>query len=71
MAQGKITISSIAKLQGWLWDVAVTGFGARRQTNLVHYYISAGQGKATARRCSWWHRPLCADPLRGRLRRNG
>jgi hypothetical protein len=31
MAQGKITISSIAKLQGWLWDVAATGFGARRQ----------------------------------------
>ena len=39
MAQGKITISSVNKLQGWLWDVAVIGFGARRQTNLVHYYI--------------------------------
>src|SRR5215468_748182 len=39
MAQGKITISSINKLDGWLWDVAVIGFGARRQTNLVHYYV--------------------------------
>src|SRR5262245_15980358 len=39
MAVGKITISSINKLNGWLWDVAVMGFGARRQTNLVHYYI--------------------------------
>jgi integrase len=39
MAQGKITISSINKLQGWLWDVGVMGFGARRQTNLVHYYV--------------------------------
>ena len=39
MAQGKITISSINELQGWLWDIAVIGFGARRQTNLVHYYV--------------------------------
>jgi integrase len=39
MAQGKITISSVAKLQGWLWDTTVMGFGARRQTNLVHYYV--------------------------------
>jgi hypothetical protein len=30
MAVGKVTISSINKLQGWLWDTTVTGFGARR-----------------------------------------
>src|SRR6516164_8462865 len=39
MAQGKITISSVAKLQGWLWDPTCVGFGARRQTNHVHYYV--------------------------------
>jgi hypothetical protein len=39
MAVGKITISAINKLQGWLWDTNVMGFGARRQTNLVHYYV--------------------------------
>jgi integrase len=39
MAVGKITLSSIAKLQDWLSDTAVTGFAARRQTNGVFYYI--------------------------------
>jgi integrase len=39
MAVGKVTISSIAKLQGWLWDTAVNGFGARRQTNGCFYYV--------------------------------
>jgi integrase len=39
MAVGKVTISSIAKLQGWLWDISCMGFGARRQTNGVFYYV--------------------------------
>ena len=39
MAVGKVTISSIAKLQGWLCDTHVTGFCARRQTNGVFYYV--------------------------------
>ena len=39
MSVGKITISSINKLQGWLWDPTCVGFGARRQTNHVHYYV--------------------------------
>jgi integrase len=39
MAVGKITLSSIAKLDGWLWDPTCVGFGARRQTNNVHYYV--------------------------------
>jgi len=39
MAVGKVTISSIAKLNGYLWDTHVTGFGARRQTNGVFYYV--------------------------------
>jgi integrase len=40
MAIGKVTISSIAKLDGWLWDTTVVGFGARKQTNKgCHYYI--------------------------------
>jgi hypothetical protein len=29
MATGKVTISSISKLNGWLWDTHVTGFGAQ------------------------------------------
>jgi integrase len=39
MAVGKITLSSINKLQGYLWDSAVQGFGARRQTNGVFFYV--------------------------------
>src|SRR6516225_2868272 len=39
MSVGKVTISSITKLQGWLWDTTCIGFGARRQTNNVHYYV--------------------------------
>jgi integrase len=39
LSVGKITISSISKLQGWLWDSTCVGFGARRQTNHVHYYV--------------------------------
>jgi len=36
--QGKINLTAINRLQGWLWDTQICGFGARRQTNAVHYY---------------------------------
>jgi integrase len=39
MATGKITIASVGKLSGWLWDTHCVGFGARRQTNHIHYYV--------------------------------
>ena len=39
MATGKVTIASINKLQGWLWDRQCVGFGARRQTNGLFYYV--------------------------------
>jgi Arm DNA-binding domain/Phage integrase, N-terminal SAM-like domain len=39
MAVGKVTISSINKLNGYLWDTVVQGFGARRQTNGVFFYV--------------------------------
>ena len=39
MATGKVTISSINKLQGWLWDTQCVGFGARRQTGGLFYYV--------------------------------
>jgi hypothetical protein len=39
MPTGKITIASLAKLEGWLWDSAVIGFGARRQRKGVFYYL--------------------------------
>ena len=39
MATGKITIASLAKLEGWLWDTSVIGLGARKQTRGVFYYL--------------------------------
>ena len=39
MATGKVNISSLDKLQGWLWDVQCMGFGARRQLKGVFYYL--------------------------------
>jgi len=39
MATGRITIASLRDLEGWLWDTTVNGFGARRQTKGVFYYL--------------------------------
>ena len=40
MATQKITITTVKKLaQGWLWDTDCAGFGARRQTRDVHFYL--------------------------------
>ena len=39
MATGKITITSLRDLEGWLWDSAVIGLGARKQTRGVFYYL--------------------------------
>jgi integrase len=42
MATQKITITTVKKLAqegGWLWDTDCAGFGARRQTRDVHFYL--------------------------------
>jgi integrase len=39
MPTGKVTITALRDLQGWLWDSSVVGFGARRQRNGVFYYL--------------------------------
>jgi integrase len=39
MATGKITLTTLAKLEGWLWDDRVVGLGARRQAKGVFYYL--------------------------------
>ena len=68
MAQGKITISSISKLQGWLWDVAVIGFGARRQTNLVHYYVRYRHNGTQIVRSIGRHGALTPDTARAKAK---
>jgi integrase len=68
MAVGKVTISSINKLQGWLWDVGVMGFGARRQTNLVHYYIRYRHNGQQIVRSIGRHGALTPDTARAKAK---
>jgi hypothetical protein len=68
MAQRKITISSINKLQGRLWDIAVIGFGARRQTNLVHYYVRYRHNGTQIVRSIGRHGALTPDTARAKAK---
>jgi integrase len=59
MATGKITITTLAKLDGWIWDTSVIGLGARRQRKGVHYYLryywqGAQQMRSIGRHGSPW-----------------
>jgi len=44
MAEGKINLTAIAKLDGWLWDQATCGFGVRKQTRGTFYYVRYRHG---------------------------
>jgi integrase len=44
MATGKITLSKLNGLEGWLWDEKVCGFGVRKQTQGIFYYVRARHG---------------------------
>jgi integrase len=68
MAVGKVTISSIAKLDGWLWDTHVTGFGARRQTNGTFYYVRYRHNGSQTVRSIGRHGPLTPDTARARAK---
>jgi integrase len=70
MAQGKVTISSINKLQGWLWDTTCVGFGARRQTNGVFYYVRyRHNGQQAVRSIGRHGSPWTPDTARNEARR--
>ena len=68
MAVGKVTISSIAKLDGWLWDTHVTGFGARRQTNGTFYYVRYRHNGTQTVKSIGRHGPLTPDTARARAK---
>jgi integrase len=68
MAVGKVTLTSIAKLQGWLWDTHVTGFGARRQTNGIFYYVRYRHGGQQTVHSLGRHGPLTPDTARAKAR---
>jgi integrase len=65
---GKVTISSINKLQGWLWDTHVTGFGARRQTNGTFYYVRYRHNGSQTVRSIGRHGPWTPDTARARAK---
>jgi integrase len=68
MAVGKVTISSVGKLQGWLWDTAVTGFGARRQTNGLFYYVRYRHNGTQIVKSIGRHGALTPDTARAKAR---
>jgi integrase len=68
VAVGKVTISSLNKLQGYLWDTTVTGFGARRQTNGVFYYVRYRHNGAQIVRSIGRHGALTPDTARARAK---
>jgi integrase len=68
MAVGTVTISSINKLQGWLWDTHCVGFGARRQTNGCFYYIRYRHNGSQIVKSIGRHGPLTPDTARAKAR---
>ena len=68
MAVGKVTISSVSKLEGWLWDTHCVGFGARRQTNGVFYYVRYRHGGSQIVRSIGRHGPFTPDTARAKAR---
>jgi integrase len=69
VATGKITISSLSKLQGWVWDQTVSGFGARRQTQGVFYYVRYRQNGSQVVRSIGRHGHWTPDTARNEARR--
>ena len=69
MATGKVTITSLAKLSGWLWDDRVVGFGARRQTQGVFYYVRYRHNGAQIIKSIGRHGALTPDTARNEAKR--
>jgi hypothetical protein len=68
MAVGKVTLSTVAKLKGYLWDTHVTGFGARRQTNGVFYYVRYRHNGQQTVKSIGRHGPWTPDTARARAK---
>lgn len=69
MATGKITLTTLAKLEGWLWDDRVVGLGARRQAKGVFYYLRYRHNGAQIMKSIGRHgSPWTPDTARNRAR---
>jgi integrase len=70
MATGKVTVSAIDKLQGWLWCTTCVGFGVRRQTKGVFYYVRyRHQGRQVMHSIGRHGAPWTPDTARSEARR--
>jgi integrase len=68
MAVGKVTVEKLKGLQGWLWDTHCVGFGARRQTSGIFYYVRYRHGGSQIVRSIGRHGPFTPDTARARAR---
>jgi integrase len=68
MAVRKVTISSIGKLQGWLWDTQCVGFGVRKQTRGVFYYVRYRHAGAQIVKSIGRHGILTPDTARAKAK---
>ena len=70
LATGKINLSSIDKLQGWLWCTQCVGFGARRQHKGVFFYVRyRHQGRQVMHSIGRHGAPWTPDTARNEARR--
>src|SRR6516165_11431086 len=70
LATGKINLSSIDKLQGWLWCTQCVGFGARRQRRGVFFYVRyRHQGRQMMHSIGRLGAPWTPDSARNEARR--
>jgi integrase len=69
MATGKINLTSIAKLDGWLWCTTTCGFGVRKQTRGTFYYVRYRHGGQQILRSIGRHgAPWTPDTARAKAR---
>jgi integrase len=68
MAVGKVTVAALRGLEGWLWDTHCVGFGARRQTNGIFYYVRYRHLGSQIVRSLGRHGPMTPDIARAKAR---
>jgi len=70
VATGRITVSALNGLEGWLWDDRVIGLGARRQTKGIFFYLRyQHQGRQQMRSIGRYGSPWTVETARKEAQR--
>jgi integrase len=70
MATGRITVSALNGLEGWLWDDRVIGLGARKQTKGIFFYLRyQHQGRQIMRSLGRFGSPWTVETARKEAQR--